>query len=85
MKMDAETSNKIQVALDTEVAYINGETIYAENLQRWAYRRLETWPALLDVCKELLKAYRLSRPQIFGTDDIEDSARKAIAQAESEV
>ncbi len=51
MVLTKKQSNKIKVAETTEVAYINGEKIYAENLQKWAYRRLETWPELLATCK----------------------------------
>lgn len=52
-----EEGNKIKVADDTEVAYINGEKIYAENLQKWAYRRLLTWPALFEACQALSDTY----------------------------
>jgi len=39
-------------------------------------------PDLYEACKELLKKYRLYRPQIFGTDALECQARQALAKAE---
>ncbi len=51
MGLTKEEASKIIVTETTEVAYVNGENIYAENLYKWAYRRLETWPELLDACK----------------------------------
>lgn len=51
MGLTREQADKIEVTETTEVAYINGEKIYAENLQKWAYRRLETWPDLLSACR----------------------------------
>ena len=36
---------------------------------------------LLTACEQLLKAYRLARPQVFGTDEHEMMARAAIALA----
>ena len=50
--MDREQGNKIKVNESTQVGDINGIGIDAEDLQRWAYRRLETWPDLLDACKQ---------------------------------
>ena len=49
--MNMEEANKIQITGLTKVAHVNGKPMYAENLQRWAYRRLETWPELLEACK----------------------------------
>jgi len=56
MALTREQSNKIKVNETTEVAYINGEKIYAENLQKWVYRRLEMWPDLLASLKSLTDA-----------------------------
>ncbi len=50
-----EEADKIQVIRDTKVACINGQKITAEYLQKWAYRRLETWPDLLASNKILIQ------------------------------
>ena len=49
--MNREESNKIKVNRSTQVGDINGIGIDAEDLQRWAYRRLETWPDLLELAE----------------------------------
>lgn len=41
-------------------------------------------PELLAACEMLLEAYRLSRPQVFGTDAVEEEARAAIAAAKGD-
>lgn len=46
-------------------------------------RAVNAYDELLAACKELLREYRLHRPQIFGTDATEEYARTAIARAES--
>lgn len=42
-----EQANKIIVTEDTQV----GDGISADRLANWAYRRLETWPELVEACK----------------------------------
>lgn len=54
MRLTKKEADKIKVYEDTEVAHIDGKTIYADNLKKWAYRRLETWLDMLEVCKELV-------------------------------
>ena len=48
MGLTKEEANKIIVVEDTIVAYIVGAPVFAENLQNWAYRRLEAFPKMLD-------------------------------------
>jgi hypothetical protein len=37
---------------------------------------------LVEACKALLKIYRLYRPQVAGTDAVEEDARAALASVE---
>ena len=78
MALTKEQSNKIKVTEITEVGYINGEKIYAENLQKWAYRRLETWPELLDACKYTIEQLKSVKGKAFPIMPI----LQAIAKAE---
>lgn len=59
MTLTKEQANKIKVARDTEVGDLCSyegahHKICAENLAKWAYRRLESWPDFLEGCKNAL-------------------------------
>ncbi len=90
MGLTKEQADKIVINPQTVVGYaVNTASgaqpvVEAEELVKWAYRRLETWPDLLTACESLLKVYRLSRPQIFGTDPVEEEARAAISAAKGD-
>jgi len=89
MALTREQSNKIKVDENTEVACIYGEKIYADNLQKWAYRRLETWPDLFEALKDLQKAVRehnlLDIKKRFSLCNADAQANKVIAEAEKTV
>ena len=50
-KTTMEQWNKKIINSETEVAFVNGEKIPAEGLQKWAQRRLEFFPELLAACE----------------------------------
>lgn len=63
MTLTKEQGNKIKVERDTEVGDLCSyegahHKICAENLAKWAYRRLETWPDLLDIIQEILPSIK---------------------------
>lgn len=66
--------------LGIEIAVLSGEGCSPVEVKDNA-RLIAAAPLLLATCKSLLKAYRLARPQIFGTDAIEEEARAAIKTA----
>lgn len=80
--LTAEQADKIEITEGTEVAYINGEKIVAENLKRWAYRRLKGWPNLLKACEEFvfLEKTNMTKKQVQLRIDI---AKLAIANAKN--
>ncbi len=47
-------ADKIKIEPSTSMGIINSGTVVAEDLPKWAYRRLESWPDLLEACKCLL-------------------------------
>jgi len=56
MSLTKEQADKIEVKRDTEVGDLYSyegahHKICAEYLAKWAYRRLETWPAFLEACE----------------------------------
>lgn len=58
MALTREQTNKIKINPDVIVGFSGtGGDICAEQLAKWAYRRLETWPDLLDACKEFDKSF----------------------------
>ncbi len=55
MAMTREQADKIEIDEDVIVGFSGSVgDICAEQLARWAYRRLETWPALLATCKDFI-------------------------------
>lgn len=64
--MDKEQGNQIIIKEDTVVSEIDGRAISAETLQRWAYRRLATWPAMFQELKDLacLDKTSMSKKQV---------------------
>ena len=63
MALTREQADKIKVTEDTEVGDLCSyegahHKITAENLAKWAYRRLETWPDLLDLMQEILPSIK---------------------------
>ncbi len=81
MGMTKEEANKIRIESETVVAgYISDDMILAkkvcaENLNKWAYRRLETWPDLLLACKQALEVVDC---YTIGSKDAED--KKPVAK-----
>jgi hypothetical protein len=54
MALTQEQADKIEIDEDMIVGFsLNGGDICAGQLSRWAYRRLETWPDLLDALRNL--------------------------------
>lgn len=62
MMLTRKQGNEIKVDCSTQIGSINGIGIDAEDLERWAYRRLETWPELLGVLKLVLDVALLEIP-----------------------
>ena len=61
METAIEQSNKIRITPDTEVAYVNKDMIlekkvHAEDLAKWIYRRIDTFPDLLEACEHGAKS-----------------------------
>ena len=55
MALTKEQANKIKIDPDVIVGFSDsGGDICAEQLAKWAYRRLETWPDFLDCIQEIL-------------------------------
>jgi len=55
MALTKEQADKIKVDEDVIVDFsMNGGDISAEQLAKWTYRKLETWPSLLNLCKEFI-------------------------------
>jgi len=55
MALTREQANKIKIERDTAIGFSGTVgTIRAEQLKKWAYRRLETWPDFLEGCKNAL-------------------------------
>ena len=89
--MNLEEANKIKVTEETAVAYTGGgETVTAEKMQRWAYRRLVTWPALLAACKAVSSdtgdwlSEELDMPAEDLLQAIHNAMGAAVAAAEQE-
>ena len=86
MALTREEADKIEIDEDVIVGFSgSGGDICAEQLAKWAYRRLETWPDLLDTLRYIIT---LSQP-INGkwgrrADKICLTASKAIAQVEEQ-
>ncbi|HDY88834.1 MAG TPA: hypothetical protein ENH82_12075 [bacterium] len=84
--MTREQADKIEIDADVIVGYsANGGDIDAEQLARWAYRRLETWPALLVALQAIIE-WSNSRDGSAEQDEknliaIREIANKAIAKA----
>jgi len=58
--MTNEEMNKIQITRETEIGDLCSyegahHKIVAENLAKWAYRRLETWPDSMAACRKLVR------------------------------
>ena len=53
METAIEQSNKIKITEDTKVAFVHKKKVYAEDLEKWIYRRLDAFPDLLAACKKL--------------------------------
>ena len=52
MAQTREQTDRIEIDEDVIVGFsVTGGDISAEQLSKWAYRRLRTWPALLEACK----------------------------------
>ena len=66
--MTKAESNKIKVTNCTEVGYVNGEKIFADELKKWAFRRLLTWAELFAMCKEFLAALEHRIPDNIGQE-----------------
>ena len=59
MALTKEQSNKIKIDGDVIVGFSgSGGDICAEQLARWAYRRLETWPDLFEASKDFISGWK---------------------------
>ncbi len=57
MGLTKEEANKIRIKKTTEVGCVASVSFCAEDLYKWAYRRLETWPDLLEASKDFVSGY----------------------------
>lgn len=91
--LSKEEADKIKVDENTPMGFVNCHPIVAEDLPKWAYRRLESWPELLDACKmyqERIELFRKMNPDIIiklgsglGLTQAEEKGKDAIAKAEN--
>ena len=63
--MTKEQADKIEIDEDVIVGFSgSGGDICAEQLAKWAYRRLETWPKMLDALR-FARGGLSTEPKIF--------------------
>ena len=71
MALTKEQANKIKVTRDTplgDLCSFEGahHSIYGDDLAKWAYRRIETWPDLLHCIQEILPVIKcLKQSEIY--------------------
>lgn len=87
MALTKEQADRIKVDLQTIVgAAAEGKPITAEELKRWAYRRLVSWPDLLKACEGFVKLWPERDGQIKAMPEVTAcwrQAKAAVAKAKS--
>lgn len=81
--MNKKEANKIQVNRSTQVGSINGVGIDAEDLEKWAYRRLKTWPELLTACEVAVLALTHTPVNPKDIKTIKKAIKEVIAKAKN--
>jgi len=85
MALTREQGNKIKIDGDVMVGFSgSGGDICAEQLAKWAYRRLELWPDLLKVCEELI-SFCESKERLIADDACPTKAYKLAKAAIAKV
>lgn len=74
-KWEPHSDHSTIESADGMVNYLNGG-IFGRN----PYPTCNINSELVEALRELLKAYRLTRPQIFGTDEIQERAESILAK-----
>ena len=84
MALTREQADRIEIDEDVIVGFSgSGGDISAEQLSKWAYRRLKTWPALLEACREtvFLEKTNMTKKQVQLRIDIIKEILKGIERA----